>query len=204
MVLAQIFWSHVQRHRSWISTREMSFFSPPKLLPTFAETIIHQRGVVAEFFEKNQYGLWIYDFKMWAAFSGGWNTIHLLWALNQTDHCFHMIHDASMQKCNAFYHSAFLSVHILYMTSATVNSNMMRFLHNTQYVSCKFLCQFPPLIMVIYFFYMTCISYFDIIYSAHVLYVFFLCFNMSISICSIFSPFHHIFCHIFLLVLSSD
>lgn len=127
-------------------------FFPPELLPTFAEAIIHQRGVVAKFFEKDQYGLWIYDFKMWAAFSGGWNAIHLLWALNQTDHCFRMIHDASMQKCNAFYHSAFLSVHILYMTSATVNSNMMRFLHNTQYVSCKFLCQFPPLIMVIYFF----------------------------------------------------
>lgn len=147
MVSAVIFWSCVHRHRSWISTRKPSFF-PPKLLSTFAETIIHQRGVVTKFFERDQYGLWIYDFKMWAAFSGGWNTIHLLWALNQTDHCIPMIHDASLLKCNAFYHSAFLSVHILYMTSATVNSNMMRFLHNTQYISCKFLCQLPLLIMV--------------------------------------------------------
>lgn len=112
-------------------------------------------------------GLWIYDFKMWEAFSGGWNTIHLLWSLNQTDHRFPMIHDASMLKRNAFYHSVFLSVHMLYTTSATVNSNMMRFLHNAQHISCEFLCQPPPLIMVtnffFFFFYMAYISHIGIL-----------------------------------------
>ena len=33
------------------------FFPPSKLLPTFAETIIHQTGVVVTSFEKGQYGL---------------------------------------------------------------------------------------------------------------------------------------------------
>lgn len=83
-------------------------------------------------------GLWIYDFKMWEAFSGGWNTIHLLWSLNQTDRCFPMIHDASVLKRSAVYHSAFLSVHMLNTTSAAVNPNMMGFLHNWQYISCEF------------------------------------------------------------------
>lgn len=124
------------------------FFSPPKLLSTFAETIIHQRRVVTKVFFFCE-GLWIYDFKMWEAFSGGWNTIHLLWSLNQTDRCFPMIHDASMLKRNASYHSAFLSVHMLYTTSATVNPNMMRFLlFNSLYLSCEFLCQPPPLIII--------------------------------------------------------
>lgn len=116
------------------------------------------------FFEKDcEDGLWIYDFKMWEAFSGGWNTIHLLWSLNQTDHCFPMIHDASMLKRNAFYHSVFLSVHMLYTTSATVNSNMMRFLHNAQHISCEFLSASSINNGCAFFFFMAYISYIGIL-----------------------------------------
>lgn len=41
------------------------------------------------------------------AFSGARSTIHLLWSLNQADHCLPMIHGACMLKHNAFYHSTF-------------------------------------------------------------------------------------------------
>lgn len=130
------------------------FFSPPQI---FSGHLLKPSSIREEesprLFKTGQYGLWIYDFKMWTAFSGGWNTIHLLWALNQNDHRFPMIHDASVLKCNACYHSAFLSAHIPYVTSATGNSNTMRLLHNTQYISSKFFCQLPPLIMVTYFLY---------------------------------------------------
>lgn len=190
MVSALIFWSHV----CWISTRKMSLFFFFPSLQSCSKHLLKPSSIREElsqsFFEKDcEDGLWIYDFKMWEAFSGGWNTIHLLWSLNQTDHRFPMIHDASMLKRNAFYHSVFLSVHMLYTTSATVNSNMMRFLHNAQHISCEFLCQPPPLIMVTNFFFFFFLyglyfTYWHIIKSTCC--VFFLCFNMSMPICSVF------------------
>lgn len=111
---------------------------------------------------------------MWTTFSGSWNTVRLLRAApNQTDHLFPMIHDACVLRCNAFYHSAFLSVHMPHMTPATVNSNMMHLSHNTHFVSSKLSCQFPQFITVRFLYDLHFRLWHFVTHSAHVLCAFF-------------------------------
>lgn len=64
--------------------------------------------------------------------SGGRNTIHLLWSLNQTDRCVPMIHGAPALQLKP--QRIFTRTHSC-TTCATANSNMMRFRPAAQYVS---------------------------------------------------------------------
>lgn len=65
--------------------------------------------------------------------SGGRNTIHLLWSLNQADRCVPMIHDAPALQLKP--QRIFTRTHTPYTTCATANSNMMLFRPIAQYVS---------------------------------------------------------------------